>query len=356
MISAGMDDACRSAPTILPWSSVKRLHRVFGRHGAATLNRCEHIRLSRGLEMKNTGYATGLALSLAFMVAPAHATELWDPQLRGVDEGMLSAANPPPGVYGILNSYFMYYTKYDNNGHPTNLKMNGVIEAPVVVWSTGVQVLGADYAVFVAQPFDYVNVKMADVPALSNNAHLGNYNSVISPAQLSWALPGGFFAKAGVSVYLDDGSSSPAHPPAGHGAGSANSYMTIQPDAAFSWLHDGWNLSVEAHYDHNLKDSATNYTSGQEISLDYTITKTFGKWTVGMGFYQQNQINSDSGAGAIAAGCPRQGGCKVEDYGGGPLVGYDFGGLSAMLTFNHNFYTRNEVAGDFYNVRFVKPF
>ncbi|HXP96730.1 MAG TPA: transporter [Telmatospirillum sp.] len=307
--------------------------------------------------MKTNVTCCAMALAgIAFCSLPAGAEELWDPQLRGVNEGTVAGALPPPGVYGVLDNYFLSYQQYDNKGNQTGLKVDALIEVPVLLWSTGIKVLGADYAVAISQPFDYTNVKQANVPALSNNAHWGTYNTILVPGQLAWALANDFHVKTGLTVYVDDASSSPAHPPAGHGVGSGNSYWTLQPDFAVSWLRGGWNLSVDAHYDYNFEDGKTHYTSGQEISIDYTASKTIGNWTFGIGVYQQNQLNKDSGLGALAKGCPASGGCMVENYGAGPLIGYQFGDINIMAEYNHNIYTRNELAGDFLNIRLMKAF
>ncbi|PKU22854.1 SphA family protein [Telmatospirillum siberiense] len=293
-------------------------------------------------------------IGLGTLFSPAQAKELWTPYLRGVDEGLASGALPPAGVYGVLNNYWAGYDQYDSKGHKTGLKLDALIEVPVVLWVTGLKVLGADYAVALAQPFDYTNVKMAGASSLSNNAHWGNFNTILVPGQLSWSLPNDLHVKTGLSVYLDDASSSPAHPPSGGGVGAGNGHWSLQPDLGISWLHDDWNLSLEVHYDVNFEDGKTHYTSGDDISVDYTLAKTIGKWTVGLGAHQQNQITSDSGAGA--AGCATKNGCKVNNYGMGPLVGYQFTDISIMAEYNHNLYAENDVAGEIFNVRLVTKF
>ena len=113
---------------------------------------------------------------------------------------------------------------------------------------------------------------------------------------------------------------------------------------------------MDGHLAINGNDRATHYQSGNELSIDYTLTKTIGNWTIGLGAHQQNQLNSDSGSGAALAGCANKSGCRVTDYGAGPLVGYQFGPLNVMVTYNHNIYTENNFAGDILNVRFTAPF
>jgi hypothetical protein len=284
---------------------------------------------------------------------PASATELWDAHLRGVDEGLAAGASPPPGVYGILNNYWASFDMMDASGHKNGVKLDALVEVPIVLWQTGYTVFGANLSAAIAQPFDYTNLRIAGDAAVSNNAHWGTYNTLIIPFQLSWALPDDFHVATNLTVLVDDASSAPGRAPAGGGVGSGNGYWTLEPTLGVSWLHDGWNLSMNLHYDYNFRNDKTDYRSGQQIAIDYTATKTLGKWIVGVGAHQENQLNDDSGAGAVAAGCPSKNGCKVANYGIGPLVGYQFGGVEILAEYNHGLYTENDVGGNIFNLRLV---
>ncbi|MDR3561740.1 MAG: transporter [Negativicutes bacterium] len=301
---------------------------------------------------------TSVAIASMFLVLTAGqvcAGELWDPHLPGIDEGLSAGALPPPGIYGVLNSYSASFSQYDNSGHKTGVKVDAQVEVPVVLWQTGFKVLGADYAMALAKPLDYTNLKIRNDANLSDNGHWGTFNTVLVPGILSWSLPNDFHVKTALVVDVDDASSSPGHPPAGGGLGSGNGFWTVQPELGVSWLHDGWNLSMDAFYSYNFKNTTTQYKSGQQLDVDYTVTKTIGKWTVGMGANQVTQTTSDSGAGAIAAGCPANGGCKAVNFGLGPLLGYQFVGIHVMAEFNRDVYTRNDVGGDRLNIRFSIP-
>jgi len=287
------------------------------------------------------------------LVGQASAEELWDPHLRGVDEGLAAGALPPPGVYGILNNYWTSYTVRDQNGNSVKgTDLSALVEVPVILWSTGLKFLGADYAVGIAQPFDYTSFK----PQGAGSGNWGTYNTVLIPGQLAWTF-GDFHVKAGLSIYLDDASSTMADllKPGGHlngGLPSGNGYTTIQPDLGLSWLRDGWNLSASLHLSVPVDaTTASNYKyqSGDEFAADYTAAKTLGKWTVGLGLHQENQLNADTLNGITLKNS------QATNFGIGPLVGYQFGGISVMAEWNHNIYTENEVAGDFFNVRFVVP-
>ena len=287
------------------------------------------------------------------LTGQAFAEELWDPHLRGVNEGLAAGALPPPGVYGVLDNYWASYTAHG----PTGSSLSGtglsvLVEVPIILWSTGIKILGADYAVAIAQPFDYTSY----APAGGGGGNWGTYNTILIPGQLAWTF-GDFHVKAGLSVYLDDASSTVADVVSGHklngGLPSGNGYTTIQPDLGLSWLSDGWNLSADLHLAFAIDaDTASGYSyqSGHEFAADYTAAKTFGRWTVGLGLHQENQLNADTLNGHTVPNS------IVTNLGIGPLVGYQFDGINILAEWNHNIYTENDVADDFFNFRLVVPF
>lgn len=293
-----------------------------------------------------------LTLTGLMVAKPASATELWDPPLRGVNEGLATGAALPPGVYGILNNYWASYNQYDSDGHKTGLKLDALVEVPIVLWQTGYKVWDADFAMAIAQPFDYTTVKMPGTAAISNNGHWGTFNTVLIPAMLHWGFEHNLHLTTSLAVYVDDATSSPADPPGGGGVGSGNGFWSLEPDVAVSWLSDGWNASIHMRYVYNFKNTKTHYHSGSMIAVDYTLTKTLGNWTIGLGAHEQHQITDDSGSGAAACAGT---GCRVTNFGMGPIIGYQFGPMALHLVYNQNIYTENDVAGTFVNLRLVAP-
>jgi len=300
------------------------------------------------------------------LAGQAPAEELWDPHLRGVNEGLAAGALPPPGVYGVLNNYWAAYNAYGSDGKKINgTSLSALVEVPIVLWATGIKVLGADYAVAIAQPFDYTSFGPTN-GYTGNSGNWGTFNTILVPGQLAWTF-GDFHVKAGLSIYLDDASSTKADIINGKwanrtGLPSGNGYSAVQPDLGFSWLHDGWNLSADLHLAVPVDaDTAHNYSyqSGNEFAADYTATKTINKWTFGIGVHQENQLNGDTCKGSactVNAGSKKVPNSIVDNYGVGPLVAYQFGGINVLAEWNHNLYTRNDVAGDIFNIRFVVPF
>lgn len=289
----------------------------------------------------------------------AMAEENWSPHLPGVDEGMAVGALPPPGTYFINNTLYAAYSHSDNSGNKDTVRANIFVDVPIVLWNPGVKVLGADYAAGLAQPFTHVDTIANGTSAASN---WGLFETVAIPGMLSWSLPNDFHVKTGLAVYLPDGTAQKQKNTSSDGtyAGVANSinYWSLEPSLAISWLHDGWNVGAELNYDYNFKNTQTGYTSGNILVVDYTLTKTFGNWTAGLGGYSVNQLQDDkSSVAAVQTAISANGGFRQTKYAAGPTLGYNFGPVAVSATYNHALGdTKNTVNGDSFWTRLVVPF
>ena len=310
--------------------------------------------------MKKVFLALFAVAAIALLVVPAHATELWDPHMRALNEGLAAGALPPPGVYFIDSSYFTpSYHGYGNMfGAPSgkqnrNFKLFSFVEAPVLLWVPGCKFLGGDYAMAIAQPFDYTNLRVQISPGVySSGAQWGMYNTILVPYQLSWRLPCDFHIMTGLGIALNDPTSSPATAGTlgpGSFAPSGVGTYTFDPTLGISWLHAGWNLSVDFHYAFQTKDSGTDYQSGQQIGVDYTATYTWRKWTFGVGVAEINQTTTDSQYGINIPDS------KANVWAAGPIFGYNFGPCSLQFIYNFPIYTNNDVGGAVFFTRLVVP-
>lgn len=298
--------------------------------------------LFSGENAMNKSLLYTLLISAAFFAgSQANAEEDWPPHLAGVFEGSAAGALPPQGVY-FVNETLLTGTKlYNNAGDPssTGIKSNIAVDVPIVLWVPGIKLLGADYALGAAQPFDYVSTSAPGPHSGGTNlgARAGIFNTLLIPAQLSWALPNDLHVKASLGVYLPDGDFEAANKMAiPNGMG----FWSLEPSIGVSWLHDGWNVSGSFAYDHNFKNGKTNYQSGDGIDGDYTLTKTLGKWTVGVGGYTEFQLANDSLDGVTRANS------KLEKIGAGPIAGYNFGPVIVQANYNFQLHTTNMVQGD----------
>lgn len=143
--------------------------------------------------------------------------------------------------------------------------------------------------------------------------------------ELSWSLSdSGFFAKAGLGMYVPTGT---LQGPAGL-SNVGDPWWTFQPNLVFSYLKDGWNLTVNVFDEINTANSRTNYRSGDVLHAEFTATKTIGKWTFGPVAYYAGQISDDRSSafygGAINVN-------RYNIWAAGGVVGYDFGPASISV-------------------------
>jgi len=310
--------------------------------------------------MKKLILALFVCLAAVMVITPAYATETWDPHLHGVDEGLAAGALPPPGVYFINDSYFAPSAPIQgpNGKEVVGEKLFAYVDVPILLWVPGCRFLGADYGVAIAEPFDYVNLMThpgGPGTFQVGGSQWGTFNTIILPYILSWKLPCDFRVKTALAIGIADATSSKSDSWIAEQteptAPSGNGYWSFTPEVGISWLHAGWNLSAEFFYTFGLKNDSFQggYQSGNQFAADYTLTYTCGKWTFGAGAAQEQQVFNDSNAlGTIGDSMARL-------WTAGPIIGYNFGPCSLMLTVNFPLSGTNDPVGEFYNVRLVIP-
>jgi hypothetical protein len=294
--------------------------------------------------------AAGLCLlagALTMAARPASAVEGNTPYVPGISVGSAAGALPTPGVYFSNDNVFVDGGLKNNNGSSSGANVWADLEIPSLLWVPNVQVLGATYGVALVQPYVFQGI---DSTGAGGRATLANglFNTIISPVNLSWNLHNGFFVSTGLSIYLPDGYYQ--HQTGAGGAqvspqtSIANNFWTFEPGAAVSYLNDGWNLTLHGVVDVNTENDTTSYQSGDIFYLDYSATRTFGKWTVGAGGNYTQQFTNDTISGAAVNG----NGNKLEKVLLGPTASYNFGpstitgtylvGVHAENTFNASYF------------------
>ncbi len=302
----------------------------------------------------------GLAFAAACLnISCAQAEELWDPYLRGVFEGLPAGALPPPGLYGELDNYWTSYNSYDSNGNKVSASsLSALVEVPILLWVPSIKILGGNYALGIGQPFDYNSYQPLQRDFGGGGGNLGIYNTILVPGAISWSLPYHLYTRVGLTILLDDATNTMSDLVQGKltngGAPSGNGYTTIQPNFGISWLYDGWNISIGTHYAIPVTDETApgySYHCATEFSADYTIMKQIGAWGMGLGGEQENQFGNDRVNGKTEPGT------RSSNYGIGPIASYELkNGLKITVLWNHNFATRSDVAGDFFDLRLTTRF
>jgi hypothetical protein len=268
--------------------------------------------------------ATATAAIAALTTAawtPANAYESGSPgwaQKPGITIGG-SAGDPPPGIY-MFDQAFTYQANLVGPGtaliNPTGNKtgVTAAVEANGFLFVPGWSFLGATYDAVIVQPF-----VMDSVGQPVNVVAAGVHNTYIVPVELSWNLANsGFFTKAGLGMYVPDGSVTGIS-----GLGSVgNAWWTFQPEFLVSYLKDGWNLTANIFAEFNTRSTVTQYQSGDILHAEFTATKTIGKWTVGPVAYYAGQVSDDKSS-AFYGGAINVNRYNIWAVGG--LVGYNFG-------------------------------
>ena len=348
--------------------------------------------------MKKLLMAICLSMAVVMAVSPAFAINGDDFHARGVAVGYASGATAPPGLYFIDDSFFApSWTAHgvaDNPAlpgtnareHNPNVKVFAYLNLPIMVWVPGCKFLGADYSMSFTEPFLYQNIRVktggtvqtssapqTNSPTWLSGETWASYNTVWSPLELSWKLPCNFFVKTGFAIGFDDAWNSDRNSIAsvnGISGGLRNSISKYDgnvyawigqadwmfvPTLGISWLYQGWNISAGMGYVFYTKDTATNYQNADQFFGDYTISYTCGKWTLGLIGESSAQVGRDSFDAGDGTGYHKQNGTQAENYGMGPLIGYNFGPCSVQFWYEFELETRNQSGGDWFGFRIIVP-
>ncbi len=281
----------------------------------------EYMKLTSKALLAAAGMAA-LSWSPAQALEPGAAAQTIAGVLIGASAGV-----PPPGIY-MINQVFTFQANLagpgtaalGGNGHTG---VHADVDVQAFLFVPGWTFLGGTYDAVVAQPFVDTSV------GSPVNAQFAGVHNTYVVNELSWkAGTSGFVFKTGLGLYAPDGTITGFTGLGNQGA----PYWTFQPEAIFSYLKDGWNLSAAIYDEINTANSITGYTSGNILHADFTATKTIGKWTFGPVAYYVGQVSNNSCSsvtclatygGAIgAANLVNQ---RYNEWAVGGLVGYDFG-------------------------------
>jgi hypothetical protein len=283
--------------------------------------------------------AAGLA---AFAFSPAYAYDQGGQAAQskpGVFIGS-SAGAPPPGIY-MFNQVFTFQGNLAGPGVTTALGgartgVQAAVDVQGFIFVPGWTFLGATYDAVLVQPFEMVSLGQPVNVQLA-----GVFNTYFVPVELSWTKIGGtnFAFKTGLGIYAPTGTSQNGGIPGvsiPNGLGNVGSpFWTFQPEAIFSYLGGGWNLSAAIYAEFNTANRFTNYTNGDILHADFTATYTIGKWTFGPVGYYVGQITDDKCPIGICTAFNPLGTLtnaqKYTKWAVGGLLEYNFGPATASV-------------------------
>lgn len=275
-----------------------------------------------------------------------HATENGGGAYPNGAEDFMAGAVPPPGTYFI--NYLTHYTANrinDNNGDKLvpEFRLNATANVFRFIHVTKHQIFGGYWGMHVFVPLVHLDVKM--MGAKDKKTGLGDI--IIDPFILSWHSKNWHFA-TGVDIYLPTG----AHDK-NDMANIGRNYWTFEPILAATYTADcGFDASVKLMYDFNTKNTATDYLSGQEFHLDYTLGYKTGAWSLGLGGYYYKQTTNDEVNGEKVG----TDGFKGQAFAFGPQVKYDYKNMSFSMKYQHEVAVKNRPEGDKFWLKFVYAF
>jgi hypothetical protein len=233
-----------------------------------------------------------LAAAIATTATASFATEgggsTWPLGL----ENFLAAAVPPPGFYGmVFGNYYHADRLKDGQGNtiPLAFDVKAAVLATRGVWVTNEKVLGGQLAFHVVAPL--VNLKVSVAGNSQTKSGLGDM--VIGPV-LGYHYSPKLHAVAALDIGVPTG---------GYDKNDltniGRNYWTIRPVWAMTYIEPtGFNGDFVAVFNHNLKNKDTDYKSGDELNVDYSLGWGLGNgFVVGVGGHLYRQIADDKLAG-----------------------------------------------------------
>lgn len=292
----------------------------------------------------------GAACAFAVLAAlPAQAREPGTPAVMpsGATMGVPVGANfPQPGLYLSSRNSIVRGDVYDGAGNATPLGLDVNAGALQFHWTPGLELWGGSYRAMGILAYQ-------DISLSSGGAEIGTNKSLsdltLSPLNVHWMTAPGVFVSAGVSLSFPVGEFATDGTPNG-----GNNVTALALDAGYSYLRDGWNLSVHGNYFIHSENSDTDYKSGDELLVNWTAMKSVGKdgWSLGGVGYFRTQVTDDQNNG-LAYGGTTAG--KVRENGIGIAVARQLGPVQIHADYTWNTMAKNTVGADTFRVNVTMP-
>jgi hypothetical protein len=288
-----------------------------------------------------------LFIGAAFLTSSALATEGGGGAYPNGAEDFMVGALPPPGTY-FLN-YLDYYratTFRDKDGDRLMPKFHLNVVANVfrLIEVTKCQIFGASWAMHVFLPIVYMDVDAS--PGKDHRTGLGDI--IVDPLILGWHFKN-FHITVGPDIYIPTGSYNKHHL-----ANTSRNYWTFEPVVALTYLADnGIEVTSKFIYDINLKNTDTEYKSGQEFHCDYTLGYHVNKYlTLGAGGYYYQQTTDDKLNGNKVG----TDGFRGRVISVGPQAAYNYKNMAFTLKWQKEFAVENRPEGNNFWFKFLYVF
>ncbi len=294
--------------------------------------------------------AAGLAAALA-LATPAAATEGGGGHYPNGAEDFMVGALPPPGTYFI--NYLSWYSAdsfRDDSGDKLfdDFDLDVVANTLRLVHVTDYKFLGANWAVHAFLPLVNVDVSRRIAPPFDreSDSRFGLGDIIIDPFILGWHGKN-WHLITGLDIYVPTGAYDKNDL-----ANIGRNYWTFEPVVAFTYLSDGgFEVSAKLMYAFNTENNDTNYQSGQEFHMDYTLGYHTGPWSLGIGGYYYQQTTDDELNSRTFMD-----GFRGRAFAIGPQVKYDYQNMAFTLKYQAETSVENRPDGNSLWFKFLYAF
>ena len=112
----------------------------------------------------------------------------------------------------------------------------------------------------------------------------------------------------------------------------------LEPEAQVSYLTRDWNITAQMVLNFNGKNQDTDYTSGDQVHLNFHAIKNFGSFGIGPILNYSNQINGDKNDGLFYGGVAAE---DAEQLSVGGLLTYNIGTTMVRAYYTRAIHARN---------------
>lgn len=257
----------------------------------------------------------------------------------------LAGDMPPPGFYEILMpSYTHQYRINDANGNKNSALGKVDISVPVLTsrsfYVTPYQIFGAQLATQLVVPVVGMDGSMSGSSYVSpiDESNFGLGDVTFSPAILGWHITPNWSVNTGLDINMPTGRYD-----ASRSFNPGRNYWSFQPVLGTAYIdRTGLQAHALARLQFNTENEDTNYKTGTEFEVDYTLAYNFEKFRVGLTGYYYKQLGNDTQNGAIY-----EDGNKGESLAIGPALTYKWGFQEATISWQHDLYSENRGQGDY---------
>lgn len=227
---------------------------------------------------------------------------------------------------------------------PSTFKVRATAVAPRIVWVSKEQVTGGSFGLHAILPLVDLDVHVAPGVA-QRKSGLGD---VVFGPFVGWHHSQNLHSVAGLDIFAPTGEYTK-----GDLANIGRNHWALQAVYGVSWIDpNGLNADAKVMYTFNLKNKDTQYRSGQELIVDYSLGWGFGNGlTAGVGGYLYQQTTDDKQNGAVVADN------KGRALSIGPSIKYDSGkGWFVTAKYQVDTHVRNRADAKAFWLKFVTPF